>query len=70
MGIGSGRPPSANNDRTVAKHKKLHRMLQDASSTSVPVSGVALTAKTGQGDLYDSFRTARSIRYHVAAETR
>ena len=31
---------------------------------------MAVNARTGQGDLYDTFRTARSIKYHVAAETR
>ena len=67
MGVGSGRPIP---DKAATKHQRLHHQLQMASSTSIPVSGVALTAKTGQGDLYDSFRTARSIKYHVAAETR
>ena len=45
MGIGSGRPAAL--DQTASQHQKLHKMLQMASSTSVPVSGVALTAKTG-----------------------
>ena len=45
-------------------------MLIASSKQSVPVSGVAVNARTGQGDLYDTFRTARSIKYHTAAETR
>ena len=44
MGIGSS---DRSLDKTAVKHQKLHHMLQMASSTSVPVSGVALTAKTG-----------------------
>ena len=49
---------------------KLQQMLIASSKQSIPVSGVAVNARTGQGDLYDTFRTARSIKYHVAAETR
>ena len=49
---------------------KLQQMLIASSKQNVPVSGVAINARTGQGDLYDTFRTSRSIKYHVAAETR
>ena len=49
---------------------KLQQMLMASTKQNVPVSGVAVNARTGQGDLYDTFRTSRSIKYHVAAETR
>ena len=49
---------------------KLQQMLMASTEQNVPVSGVAVNARTGQGDLYDTFRTSRSIKYHVAAETR
>lgn len=45
-GIGSGIVDENPSSRS-SKHKELKQMLQMASSTSVPVSGVALTAKTG-----------------------
>jgi hypothetical protein len=38
--------------------------------TGIPVSGVAHNAHTGAGDVFDNFRTQRSTKYHIAAETR
>ena len=65
LGLGSvDQAPQAN------PTSKLQQMLIASSKQNVPVSGVAVNARTGQGDLYDTFRTSRSIKYHVAAETR
>ena len=44
MGIGSNMAKKAQVEQ---KHVRLHKMLQMASSTSVPVSGVSLSARTG-----------------------
>lgn len=46
LGLGSS-GPAAPQDESVKRNRELHRKLKLQTSTSVPVSGVDLHAKTG-----------------------